>query len=222
MLSGVMVHSEHLESRASLALPPTVLSPTLTGPVEQDRPVRPRIAVVKTRIPGCFELRPTVARDARGFFAKVFHRPLWQDLGLRTDFDEEYSTYSLPWTLRGLHFQTPPMEHDKVVLCLRGNAFDVAVDLRRGSPTYGEHVSVNLSSMQSNALYLPAGVAHGFCVTGDEALLYYKLTTVYSPEQDSGIRWDSAGIPWPITDPILSQRDSELPTLDDFESPFAF
>ena len=183
---------------------------------------RPKIAVVKTVIPGCFELRPTVTRDARGFFAKVFHRPLWNDLGLQTNFAEEYATYSLPWTMRGLHFQLPPVAHDKVVLCLRGNAFDVAVDLRRGSPAYGEHFAVNLSSTQSNALYLPAGVAHGFCVTGDEALLYYKLTTVYSPEHDAGIRWDSAEIAWPMTDPILSERDRGLPALKDFASPFVF
>ena len=183
---------------------------------------KPRIAVVETPIPGCYELRPSVKRDQRGFFAKVFHRPLWQDLGLRTEFAEEYATYSLPWTMRGLHFQLPPMAHDKVVFCLRGNAFDVAVDLRKGSPAYGKHVSVNLSSMQSNALYIPAGVAHGFCVTGDEALLYYKLTTVYSPEHDAGIRWDSAGIPWPMTEPTLSDRDLALPRLEEFDSPFVY
>ena len=190
--------------------------------IDEDLLVRPRIALVRTSIPGCFELRPTVTRDSRGFFAKVFHRPLWKDMGLHVEFAEEYATYSLPWSLRGLHFQLPPMDHAKVVFCLRGNAFDVAVDLRKGSPAYGEHISVNLSSMQSNALYLPAGVAHGFCVTGDEALLYYKLTTVYSPKHDAGIRWDSADIPWPMTDPILSQRDRNLPTLAQFDSPFVY
>ena len=190
--------------------------------IDEKALVRPKIAVVPTAIDGCFELRPTVIRDTRGFFAKVFHRPLWRDLGLKTEFAEEYVTHSLPWTMRGLHFQTPPMEHVKVVLCLKGNAFDVAVDLRKGSPTYGEHASVNLSSTQSNALYIPAGVAHGFCVTGEEALLLYKLTTVYSPEHDAGIRWDSAGIPWPMTDPILSGRDHQLPRLEDYDSPFEF
>lgn len=190
--------------------------------IDENLLTRPAIAVVKTRIPGCFELRPTVKRDSRGFFAKVFHRPLWRDLGLAVNFAEEYATYSLPWSLRGLHFQLPPMDHAKVVFCLRGNAFDVAVDLRRGSPAYGEHISVNLSSMQSNALYLPPGLAHGFCVTGDEALLYYKLTTVYSPEHDAGIRWDSAEVPWPMTDPILSERDRHLPPLEEFDSPFKF
>jgi dTDP-4-dehydrorhamnose 3,5-epimerase len=194
----------------------------VSNPIDPLTLPRPRIGVVSTVIPGCFELRPTVARDSRGFFAKVFHKPLWQDLGLQTEFAEEYVTYSLPWTLRGLHFQTHPMAHDKVVLCLRGNAFDVAVDLRKGSPAYGQHVAVNLSSTQSNALYIPAGVAHGFCVTGSEALLYYKLTTVYSPANDAGIRWDSAGIIWPLTDPILSDRDRSLPALEDFDNPFTF
>jgi len=199
----------------------SAITPAL-DPVDPTTLPRPRIGVVSTVIPGCFELRPTVTRDSRGFFSKVFHKPLWQDLGLATDFAEEYVTYSLPWTLRGLHFQLPSMAHDKVVLCLSGNAFDVAVDLRKGSPAYGKHVAVNLSSMQTNALYIPAGVAHGFCVTGSEALLYYKLTTVYSPAHDSGIRWDSAGIIWPMTDPILSDRDRSLPALSDFESPFTF
>ena len=183
---------------------------------------RPKIEVVETRIQGCFELRPTVIDDERGFFAKIFHRPLWQELGLCTEFAEEYVTRSLPGTLRGLHFQVPPMEHAKVVLCLRGRAWDVAVDLRVGSPTYGEHVSVNLSCTMANALYLPPGLAHGFCVTGAEALLYYKLSSVYSPAHDAGIRWDSAGIPWPISDPVLSARDKLQPSLANYASPFAF
>ena len=181
---------------------------------------RPKVDVIETKILGCYELRPAVKEDERGFFAKIFHRPLWEELGLCTEFQEEYVTRSLPGTLRGLHFQTPPMQHEKVVLCLRGRAWDVALDLRRGSPTYGEYASVNLSCTLANAMYLPAGVAHGFCVTGAEALLYYKLTSVHSPGHDKGVRWDSAGIPWPISDPILSARDRELPRLEDFDSPF--
>ena len=180
----------------------------------------PQIDVVETKILGCYELRPKVLDDSRGFFAKIFHRPLWEELGLCTEFEEEYVTRSLPGTLRGLHFQVPPMQHHKVVLCLRGRAWDVAVDLRRGSPTYGQYASVNLSCTMANAMYLPAGVAHGFCVTGAEALLYYKLSSVYSPAHDKGVRWDSAGIPWPISDPVLSERDPGLPGLDEFESPF--
>jgi len=181
---------------------------------------RPKIQVIETKIPGCFELRPTVIDDSRGFFAKIFHRPLWEELGLCTHFEEEYVTRSLPGTLRGLHFQLPPMQHHKVVLCLRGRAWDVAVDLRKDSPAYGQYISVNLSCTMANALYIPAGVAHGFCVTGAEALLYYKLSSVYSPAHDAGIRWDSANIPWPISDAVLSDRDKGLPSLADFDSPF--
>ena len=189
-------------------------------PVDMDLLPRPKIEVISTKIQGCYELRPTVVDDARGCFAKIFHRPLWEELGLCTEFEEEYVTRSLPGTLRGMHFQVPPMDHHKVVLCLRGRAWDVAVDLRRDSPTYGEYISVNLTDSMANALYLPAGLAHGFCVTGAEALLYYKLSTVYSPQHDMGIHWDSAGIPWPISDPILSERDKKLTPLSEFDSPF--
>lgn len=183
---------------------------------------RPRIRVIATKIPGCFELQPMVLDDARGFFAKVFYRPLWEELGLCTDFPEEYITRSFPGTLRGLHFQLPSMQHHKVVLCLRGRAWDVAVDLRKDSPAYGEYISINLADSLANALYVPAGVAHGFCVTGAEALLYYKVSSVYSPVHDAGIRWDSCNIPWPIAVPVLSERDKTLPPLSEFDSPFVF
>jgi len=183
---------------------------------------RPKIMVISTKIPGCYELQPTVLDDARGFFAKIFYRPLWQELGLCTEFPEEYVTRSLPGTLRGLHFQMPPMHHHKVVVCLRGRAWDVAVDLRKDSPAYGQHISINLADSLANALYVPAGVAHGFCVTGAEALLYYKVSTVYSPAHDAGIRWDSCNIPWPIAAPTLSERDKALPSLAEFDSPFTF
>jgi dTDP-4-dehydrorhamnose 3,5-epimerase len=181
---------------------------------------RPKIEFVATRLEGCFEIRPAVVEDKRGFFAKVFHKPLWEDHGLCTEFQEEYLTYSVRGTLRGLHFQLPPMQHAKVVLCAKGDVFDVAVDLRKGSATYGEHAVFHLSGGLSNAVYLPPGFAHGFCVNSDDALLYYKQSSVYSPSHDAGIRWDSAGIAWPISDPILSERDKVFQSLSAFESPF--
>jgi len=181
---------------------------------------RPKIEFVAMALEGCFEIRPTVIEDDRGFFAKIFHKPLWEERGLRTEFQEEYLTYSVRGTIRGLHFQLPPMQHAKVVFCAKGEVFDVAVDLRKGSTTYGEHAVIHLSGTASNAVYLPAGFAHGFCVTSDEALLYYKQSSVYSPSHDAGIRWDSANIPWPISDPILSERDRLLQPLSSFESPF--
>ena len=182
---------------------------------------RPKIEFVATPLEGCFEIRPTVIEDKRGFFAKIFHKPLWKELGLCTEFEEEYLTYSVRSTLRGLHFQLPPMQHAKVVLCAKGEVFDVAVDLRIGSLTYGEHAVIKLSGAASNAVYLPPGFAHGFCVTSDDALLYYKQSTVYSPAHDAGIRWDSANIPWPVSDPILSERDKVFQSLSAFESPFS-
>jgi dTDP-4-dehydrorhamnose 3,5-epimerase len=190
------------------------------GPVSMLELPRPKIEVIPTKIQGCFELRPKLLSDGRGYFGKIFHRPLWQELGLCVDFEEEYVSWSAAGALRGLHFQLPPMHHHKVVTCLRGDVLDVAVDLRRDSPTYGEHVAVALHGTLSNALYLPSGLAHGFYVTGSEALLYYKVSSVYSPAHDSGIRWDSAGIGWPTTEPILSERDQKLGLFSDFESPF--
>jgi len=184
---------------------------------------RPEIHVIETKIPGCFELRFPAIKDTRGYFAKIFHRPLWEDLGLCTQFEEEYLTHSVAGALRGLHLQVPPMQQDKLVLCLRGQAWDVALDLRHGSPTYGQHISRDLDSAASiSALYLPAGVAHGFCVTGSEALFYYKVSSLYSPEHDTGVHWNSADIPWPLQNPIVSPRDQTLPPLADFRSPFNF
>jgi dTDP-4-dehydrorhamnose 3,5-epimerase len=190
------------------------------GPASDLELPRPKIEMIATKIQGCFELRPTVIRDGRGYFAKIFHRSLWEELGLCVDFKEEYVSWSSAGALRGLHFQLPPMQHHKVVICVRGEVLDAAVDLRRDSPTYGAHVAVELSGTLSNALYLPAGLAHGFCVTGSEALLYYKVSSVYSPAHDSGIRWDSAGIAWPDIEPILSERDKKLGLFSSFESPF--
>jgi dTDP-4-dehydrorhamnose 3,5-epimerase len=181
---------------------------------------RSGIQVCETGIKGCYELRPAVVNDQRGYFAKIFHRPLWEELGLSTDFAEEYLTYSVPGVLRGLHFQIPPMHCHKVVLCLQGRVWDAAVDLRKDSPSFGQHVAVELSGAKANAIYLPAGLAHGFCVTGTEALLYYKVSSVYSPEHDAGIRWDSANVSWPISDPVLSDRDLKLPSFAEFDSPF--
>ena len=181
---------------------------------------RPKIQVIQTKVLGCYELRPSVVNDGRGFFAKIFHRPLWNELGLCTEFHEEYITHSHPGALRGIHFQVPPYQQDKVVLCLRGKAWDVGLDLRIDSPTYLEHAVVNLDSTTVNAMYLPAGVAHGFCATDEAALMYYKASSVYSPLHDQGIRWDSAHISWPVNDPIISERDRGLPRLDEFSTPF--
>ncbi|GGY28925.1 dTDP-4-dehydrorhamnose 3,5-epimerase [Pseudoduganella albidiflava] len=177
--------------------------------------------ILPTSIPGCFELRPIVRRDERGSFTKVFHEDVFRDAGLRTDFAEEYYSISQQGVLRGLHFQVPPHDHAKLVYCPQGRVLDAALDLRRGSPTYGRHLALELSGEAGNMLYLPAGLAHGFYTLSEQALMVYKVTSTYAPAHDGGVLWNSAGIDWPDSAPLLSPRDRTFPTLADFDSPFA-
>ncbi len=177
---------------------------------------------VATPIHGCWELRYRRFEDDRGCFVKTFHRDAFAAAGLETDFAEEYYSVSRRGVLRGLHFQTPPMDHAKLVYATAGAVLDVVLDLRVGSPTYGHHHMLELSAAASNALYVPKGLGHGFYVREGEAVLVYKVTSIHSSEHDQGIRWDSAGIPWPDRAPILSERDRGLPGLLEFNSPFRY
>lgn len=175
-----------------------------------------------TNIPGCHLLQMDARHDARGSFAKTFHAPKFAELGLRTDWREEYYSTSRRDVVRGLHFQTPPADHAKLVFCLVGAVLDVVVDLRRGSPAFGRAQAFTLSGENARGLYLPTGCAHGFVATSEEAGMYYKVTSVHSPHNDAGIAWDSIGFDWPVAAPILSDRDRHHPVLADYASPFAF
>lgn len=174
----------------------------------------------KSIIAGCFNIIPDVRRDDRGSFVKTFHKGIFIDQGLEHTFAEEYYSVSRQGVLRGLHFQRPPHHHTKLVYCISGHVMDAVVDLRRDSPTYGQHAVFELSADTANILYIPPGLAHGFYTLSDKATLVYKVTTVYAPEHDTGIRWDSAGVPWPDGKPLLSPRDQTFPILDEFDSPF--
>lgn len=176
--------------------------------------------ITPSKITGCYELQPNILWDDRGRFVKVFHQGVFAKHGLETCFAEEYYSVSQRGVLRGMHFQTPPMDHTKMVYCIAGAVLDVVVDLRLGSPTYGEFVQFDLNAEKGNIVYIPPGLAHGFYALSDSATLIYKVTTVYSPEHDSGILWDSAGIPWPDSAPILSTRDKGFPALKNFVTPF--
>jgi dTDP-4-dehydrorhamnose 3,5-epimerase len=178
--------------------------------------------VRKTSIPGCFELLAEIRGDERGSFFKTYHEEFFRANGLATDFREEFYSVSRKGVLRGLHFQSPPAEHAKLVSCLGGKVLDAVVDLRKGSPTFGRHQLFTLAPETANLVYIPAGLAHGFYVVEGDALMSYKVTSVHSPEHDTGIRWDSAGIPWPDGSPLISARDSALPRLETIESPFQF
>ncbi len=180
------------------------------------------VDIRSSHISGCYEIFPTIHEDQRGRFVKIFQRDVFAEHGLQLDLAEEYYSESVRGVLRGLHFQTPPMDHVKLVYCMVGEAFDVVVDLRAGSPTYGQFATFTLTAQRGNAVYLPAGLAHGFCVTSDRATLVYKVSSVHAPLHDAGILWSSAGIPWPETQPILSARDLGFPTLQAYQTPFRY
>ena len=168
------------------------------------------------------KLRASVRPDPRGQFVKTFHAEFFAEHGLALEFREQYYSISQIGVLRGLHFQVPPADHAKLVFCTAGAVLDVTLDLRRGSPAYGSHVALDLSAENAAQIYIPPGCAHGFCVTEGPATLVYATTTVYAPEFDAGVLWNSAGIEWPIEAPLLSKRDAGLPPLSNFASPFRF
>lgn len=181
-----------------------------------------QIEVKPTKIPGCFEITTKIFRDERGLFVKTFHEDVFREYGLETHFAEEYYSFSHKRVLRGLHFQLPPMDHVKLVYCVAGKVLDVVVDLRINSPTYSDFLIFEISSERANMVYVPKGLAHGFYVLSEKAIMMYKVTTVYSPEHDTGILWNSVGIPWPVENPVVSKRDSELVAFKDFKSPFVY
>jgi len=175
-----------------------------------------------SKLSGCFELQPKVFDDARGRFVKVFHAEAFAAQGLKTDFAEEYYSVSYKNVIRGMHFQLPPMDHVKMVYCVEGEVIDAVVDLRVGSPTYGQYTLFELSAAKANSIYIPKGMAHGFCVRSEQAIMVYKVNTIYSPAHDAGILWNSVGIQWPTGNAVLSARDQGFPTLEQFKSPFRY
>lgn len=158
--------------------------------------------------------------DLRGDFVKTFNCEIFSDFGLNIDWREEYFTKSSLNVIRGMHFQVPPYHHDKIVFCITGKVLDVIVDLRKSSPSYGEVFSMDLCGDDQIAIYVPAGCAHGFVSRSEQSLMFYKVSTVHSPEHDKGIKWDSFDFDWGTASPIVSTRDNLHPNLIDFESPF--
>lgn len=169
---------------------------------------------------GCKIILPEVKTDSRGRFVKIFEERFFSQNGLSDKFSEEYYSESRQGVIRGLHFQSPPNDHDKVVTCLIGEVLDVTIDLRVGSPTYMLTQKITLSAENGASLYVPSGIAHGFCVLSKSALLLYKTTSPYSAESDAGILWSSVPVIWPVADPIVSERDKGFPPLKEFVTPF--
>ena len=162
--------------------------------------------------------------DHRGYFGETYSRRRYAEIGLGVDFvQDNHSLSKAVGTLRGLHFQAPPAAQGKLVRCGRGAIFDVALDIRRGSPTYGEWKGYELTAENGHQLYVPVGFAHGFVTLEPDSEIVYKCTDYYAPETEGALRWDSCGIDWPLSvDPILSDKDAMGPALADFDSPFIF
>ncbi len=153
--------------------------------------------------------------DDRGFFLETYKQSAFAAHGIDLPFVQDNYSHSVHGVLRGLHYQQPPQAQGKLVQVLHGEVFDVAVDIRIGSPTYGQWTGLHLSGERFQLLYIPAGFAHGFCVLSDQADLFYKVTAEYAPDLEAGLRWNDPqiGIEWPITDPVVSPRDAALPSL---------
>jgi dTDP-4-dehydrorhamnose 3,5-epimerase len=161
-------------------------------------------------IAGLFVLEPQVFGDSRGFFMEMWNRRRYHEAGINGDFVQDNISFSKRGILRGLHFQNPNPQA-KLMQVLQGEVFDVAVDIRRGSPTFGRWHGVVLSSENKKQFYIPAGFAHGFAVLSETALFHYKCTEFYTPKDEMAIRWDDPdiGIQWPIQAPLVSDRDSK-------------
>ncbi|OOG51051.1 dTDP-4-dehydrorhamnose 3,5-epimerase [Rhodanobacter sp. C01] len=175
--------------------------------------------VIETALSGALIIEPQVFGDARGFFYESYNKGKWQQAGIRADFIQTNVSRSAKGVLRGLHYQWPNPQ-GKLVSVLEGEVYDVAVDIRRGSPTFGQSVGVMLTADNHRHFWIPEGFAHGFCVLSEFATFTYQCTALYDAKADAGIRWNDADlrIDWPLGEPLLSEKDSKAPLLRDVES----
>lgn len=173
-------------------------------------------------------IKPKRFGDDRGWFTEFYSKKKFADLGIADEFVQDNHSLSVPiGTLRGLHFQTPPFAQAKLVRCIRGKIFDIAVDVRRDSPTYGQWVGAELSAENGHQLFIPIGFAHGFVTLAPSTEVTYKVTNLYAPANDGGIRWNDpqVNVAWPLQEkvsPLLSPKDEVMPLLADFNSPFEY
>lgn len=176
------------------------------------------VQVSPTDLPGVLLIEPTVFRDARGVFVETYHARRYEEAGITERFVQDNSSRSVRGTVRGLHFQEPHAQ-GKLVMAVEGAVFDVVVDVRRGSPSFGKWCAVELSADNLRQIYVPPGYAHGFCVTTETAVFLYKCTDFYSPKDERGILWNDPAleIPWPVSSPVISNKDRAYRTLKEME-----
>ena len=182
--------------------------------------------VIKTDIEGLVIIKPKIFRDSRGYFFESFSQREFEEKVRKVNFVQDNESASSYGVMRGLHFQRPPFAQSKLVRCVKGRVLDVAVDIRKGSPTYGQHVAVELSEDNHRQFFVPRGFAHGFVVLSETAVFQYKCDNFYAPEADGGIniKDDKLGIDWkiPMEKAILSEKDTKHLCLKDFDSPFDY
>ena len=175
---------------------------------------------IETGFEGLYIIEGNVLKDSRGLFLKTFHQSVFSDLELEIYYSERYYSKSHKNVIRGMHFQIPPFDHVKTVNVLQGIILDVVVDMRKASPTFQQCFSMQLNDSNGRFLYIPKGFAHGFKSLMDNVIVEYNQTTEYNNDCDCGISWNSIGFNWEITNPIISERDSSFPDLNDYLSPF--
>ncbi|MBG6147017.1 dTDP-4-dehydrorhamnose 3,5-epimerase [Labrenzia sp. EL_142] len=183
------------------------------------------MVVEEMNLSGVFLITPKRFGDERGFFAESWNMRSFAERGIDTEFvQDNHSLSTSEGTVRGLHFQAPPRAQAKLVRCGRGRIFDVAVDIRRGSPTYGKWYGVELSFENGKQVFIPEGFLHGFMTLEPGSEIIYKCSDYYAPECDGAVRWDSCGIDWPLVshDPVLSGKDAAAPVFSEFDTPFQY
>lgn len=176
------------------------------------------------KIPDVLLISPIINRDDRGFFMETFKKTDFKKVGIDFNFCQDNHSKSKKGVIRGLHYQIPPMEQGKLIRVIRGSLLDVVVDIRKNSPCFGKYIAIELSENNQYILWIPPGFAHGICIMEDDTELLYKCTSEYSPQHERGILWNdpTISINWPITDPILSEKDTKYPRLTEAKDYFSY
>ncbi|MFZ7131948.1 MAG: dTDP-4-dehydrorhamnose 3,5-epimerase [Eubacteriales bacterium] len=172
--------------------------------------------LIKTELEGVFIIENFHASDERGSFTKTYHSDFFEKNGLCTDFKESYYSISKKNVIRGMHFQLPPHDHEKLVYVVKGEVTDVILDLRKSSKTYGKAISIVLNDKNHRSVYIPKGLAHGFKSIVENTIMIYNVSTVYNKEADCGVYFDSFNFNWELSEPIVSERDKSLITFNEF------
>jgi len=179
-----------------------------------------KMEIIKTDFEGLFIVKTHFLKDERGIFNKVFNLDLFKNYNLNTNFEEFFYSESQKNVIRGMHFQIPPYDHEKLIFVVKGSVSDVILDIRKKSKTFGKFFEITMDSNEGIALYVSKGFAHGFKSLIDNTIICYITTKVYNSYYDSGIKFDSFGYDWKIKEPIVSEKDRNLISFDRFESPF--